>query len=508
MSPAPYDPALNDPRATSARTLSRTPSPTPSEVAELNRKTLIDFSAFKRKGFWMEKKTIIWCVVGVILAVLGGLFYFYHTQIVKALQPAANWMHDWLFGHEILAILCGLVWGVGIGFAITAAGTFIGEVGNFYAFKYCCHARGEKLEKNDIKYACLAKLVREGGFRIAVIARYSAIPGHFTTAIFAVCGMDIWTFCAAAFLSLPKQFVTVYIGVLLEDTNSADTKKNTILSYVVGTITFVVTVAAMHYITRQVNRVKPDIIYARRKARQSKLTQAYGSSSQTLYQNGGVLESTADVVFNPDADARVPLTASDQPYDAPYTHQKWDSEGRAVGYTGDPRLYAPQPRVPSNPQSMLDSGSRSDANTSPYHPSSTPLREESTDTITWESSVNNTNTGQSQSFRLNSLPPTAPLGNPFEAPLHNPFEGSTETVHQTGYETFVPPTSYAPPPGPPPTSYAPPPGPPPARVLSPPAPARVASPTQYAFGAPQHSFGSPRRVASPSPPSYHSGGGV
>ena len=36
-----------------------------------------------------------------------------------------------LFGHEIVAILCGLVWGLWVGFAIVAAGTFLGEVGNF-----------------------------------------------------------------------------------------------------------------------------------------------------------------------------------------------------------------------------------------------------------------------------------------------------------------------------------------------------------------------------------------
>ncbi len=36
-----------------------------------------------------------------------------------------------LFGHEILAILCGLVWGLWPGFGITAAGTLIGEIGNF-----------------------------------------------------------------------------------------------------------------------------------------------------------------------------------------------------------------------------------------------------------------------------------------------------------------------------------------------------------------------------------------
>jgi hypothetical protein len=36
-----------------------------------------------------------------------------------------------LFGHEIVGVLCGVVWGLGIGFAIVAAGTFLGEVGNF-----------------------------------------------------------------------------------------------------------------------------------------------------------------------------------------------------------------------------------------------------------------------------------------------------------------------------------------------------------------------------------------
>jgi hypothetical protein len=46
------------------------------------------------------------------------------------------------------------------------------------AFKYCCRARGQKLEKTKITYGCLAKVVRDGGFKIALIARLSAIPGH------------------------------------------------------------------------------------------------------------------------------------------------------------------------------------------------------------------------------------------------------------------------------------------------------------------------------------------
>ena len=46
------------------------------------------------------------------------------------------------------------------------------------AFKYCCRSRGEKLERTNITYGCLAKVVRDGGFIVALIARLSAIPGH------------------------------------------------------------------------------------------------------------------------------------------------------------------------------------------------------------------------------------------------------------------------------------------------------------------------------------------
>jgi len=35
-----------------------------------------------------------------------------------------------LFGHEIVAMLCGIVWGLGIGFLIVAAGTILGELAN------------------------------------------------------------------------------------------------------------------------------------------------------------------------------------------------------------------------------------------------------------------------------------------------------------------------------------------------------------------------------------------
>lgn len=88
-------------------------------------------------------------VIGGIILVVTILITVLHTQLVHALTPVTNWMHKlpagWLipiavlfvisfpplFGHEIVAILCGLVWGLGIGFIIVAVGTFLGELGNF-----------------------------------------------------------------------------------------------------------------------------------------------------------------------------------------------------------------------------------------------------------------------------------------------------------------------------------------------------------------------------------------
>lgn len=249
-------------------------------------KTFFDWKGHLIWSRLWTRRRIVTCVCLVVLVVLGSLFVFFHNRIVRALQPAVEQIHDlkfgWLipiamffvisfpplFGHEILAILCGLVWGAWVGFAITAAGTFIGEVANFYTFKHFCQVRGDKLQKDSIMYAALCKVVRERGFKFALIARYSAIPGHLTTAIFSVCGMGIFAFMLAAVLSLPKQFITVYIGVMLEsDPNAPAASTSRIIGDAAGAITLLVTVAAMWYVNKAVSKVKPQVIQERQKSR-------------------------------------------------------------------------------------------------------------------------------------------------------------------------------------------------------------------------------------------------
>ncbi|KAJ7911557.1 hypothetical protein B0H13DRAFT_2007136 [Mycena leptocephala] len=277
----PYPPGSNqDPTGAKpieliAREISRTPSPTPSELDVLN--------GVRTKRSWATRIRI-YIVLAVVITVIA-LIEAYHIQIVNALTPVTRWLHDatagWLipivvlialsfpplFGHEIVAMLCGLVWGLGGGFGIVAAGTLLGEICTYVFFKYCCGARGKRLELSNMAYGTLAHIVREGGLPIAMIVRYSALPAHLTTAVFATCGMPFWVFLVAAVVSLPKQIVLVYIGVALGNNDSKSDK----IQKIVLAVTIVITVIAMVYIRRMMDKAKTAVVYARRKARQAKL---------------------------------------------------------------------------------------------------------------------------------------------------------------------------------------------------------------------------------------------
>ena len=43
-----------------------------------------------------------------------------------------------------------------------------------------------------------------------------------TTAIFSTCGMSIFVFSLAAILSMPKHFITVFIGVMIEQAGTGE----------------------------------------------------------------------------------------------------------------------------------------------------------------------------------------------------------------------------------------------------------------------------------------------
>jgi hypothetical protein len=105
--------------------------------------------------------------------------------------------------------------------------------------------------------------------------------------------MSIWIFCIAAFLSLPKQFATVYLGVILEQTGSVAIETR-IAQYSVVGVTVAVTIAAGWYMYAQAAKVKPAVIYERRKRRQAK--GAYTPAGSSV---------VSDVVLSPSKPAGV-----------------------------------------------------------------------------------------------------------------------------------------------------------------------------------------------------------
>ncbi|KAE8453916.1 hypothetical protein EG329_007692 [Mollisiaceae sp. DMI_Dod_QoI] len=228
-----------------------------------------EYKDVKWKDFVTKKKYIPWWILIIVATVLIGLMTLYHDQIVKSLKPVSTKIRDLpagflipvaililisfppLFGHEIIALLCGVVYGLWIGFAIVAAGTFLGEVGTWFAFKYAFRRKAEKLEKTNLNYGGLARVTRDGGFWIVLVIRFSIIPSHFSTAVFSTCDVNFWFFAIATFLTLPKQIILVYVGVLLTQENTNNT-----LNYIVAGIAFVITVLAGLYIYSKMQKVK------------------------------------------------------------------------------------------------------------------------------------------------------------------------------------------------------------------------------------------------------------
>jgi len=84
-----------------------------------------------------------------------------------------------------------------------------------------------------------------------LILRFSAIPGHIVTAVSASAGANFVSYSAAAFLTLPKQLVLVYLGTSF----GSHSKKDTVISWCATAATFAGTVIAAVYIYYQMRIV-------------------------------------------------------------------------------------------------------------------------------------------------------------------------------------------------------------------------------------------------------------
>ncbi|PWN31153.1 hypothetical protein BDZ90DRAFT_215825, partial [Jaminaea rosea] len=243
---------------------------------------------------WIKWRYWYYYLALVLIAVMVAFFTIYHRQIIDWLTPISQKVNSvkwgWvipvailfvisfppLFGHEIVAILCGIVYPLWIAFGVVALGTLLGELGNFWAFKWCFRRLAEKYERKSLNYACMAHIVREGGFLVILIARLSAIPGHFTTAVFATVGMNVFIFTLAALLSMPKQLAVVYLGEAIREAGEGgeESTKSKVIKYVVLAISAIITLAAAWYLYDKMEKARPTVQARLRAKRYTMLSEA------------------------------------------------------------------------------------------------------------------------------------------------------------------------------------------------------------------------------------------
>lgn len=133
----------------------------------------------------------------------------------------------------------------------------------------------------------MAYIVREGGFLVILLARLSAIPGHFTTAVFATVGMNFFIFTLATLLSMPKQLLVVYLGVVIEQSGSGtEPLRSKIIKYAVLVISGLVTVGVAVFLYGKMQQARPHVQRKLQQRRFVMLTEAGGAPTASSSEEG------------------------------------------------------------------------------------------------------------------------------------------------------------------------------------------------------------------------------
>lgn len=127
-----------------------------------------------------------------------------------------------------------------------------------------------------------------------LLARLSAIPGHFTTAVFATVGMGFFVFTLATLLSMPKQLLVVYLGVVIAQSgNGAEPTSSKIVKYAVLAVSTLVTIFVAIYLYGRMHKARPIVQGQLRDRRYQMLTDAAGGE-EVLRPTGISDESLGD----------------------------------------------------------------------------------------------------------------------------------------------------------------------------------------------------------------------
>ncbi|CAD6571353.1 MAG: Tlg2-vesicle protein [Cyphobasidiales sp. Tagirdzhanova-0007] len=196
---------------------------------------LVNSDVVSQKSRRISKKwqrRLYWIVPLVALAIaLVILFEVFKTDFERWAQPLTRWLQarirwSWiipvailfvlsfppLFGHEIVQLLVGLTYPLGIAIGIACAGAILGEAACFLLFKYSGTNYTNRKRARSIKWEATARICTEAGFWGVMVIRYSIVPPHLANPLFATTGMSFFVYMASVILSLPKTIVFVALG--------------------------------------------------------------------------------------------------------------------------------------------------------------------------------------------------------------------------------------------------------------------------------------------------------
>lgn len=114
--------------------------------------------------------------------------------------------------------------------------------------------------------------------------RFSIIPSHLSTAVFSTCDVKFWHFAVSTFLTLPKQLILVYLGVLLVEEQDGATVKNALFA-----VAGVVTVLAGVWIWFKMAKYKKQLLAEQAERQANKEAQRLGlTRNDSGYAAGGI----------------------------------------------------------------------------------------------------------------------------------------------------------------------------------------------------------------------------
>lgn len=174
-----------------------------------------------------------------------------------------------LFGHELLGVVAGYVYGQRIGFLILTLSSLAGESGVYFAFRRFLRGRIHAFRvKYRANYGIFVGVVEDGGLTMLFLIRMSVIPPHFSTPLFAGLESITWTrWMLANVLASPvRMFPPVFIGSLLRDS-----KSNSVLGDVAFVFSSLITFAVLWTIRKRYLVKKDELDLARVRASRSSM---------------------------------------------------------------------------------------------------------------------------------------------------------------------------------------------------------------------------------------------